>query len=115
MLRLHEKYGSVVRIAPRRLSYCNAAAWKAIHGRRTGFETKTFVKDPVYYIFDSTEPLSMHIANDADHDRHRQIMANSFSDKVSLVSRQLCQYLYSDEDTRLFASKSLCSSDGSVI
>lgn len=29
---LHEKYGSVVRIAPRALSFSSAQAWKDIHG-----------------------------------------------------------------------------------
>ncbi|CAD0014773.1 unnamed protein product [Aureobasidium pullulans] len=79
--RLHETYGPVVRITPRGINYTDAAAWKDIYGHRTGGKTKTFEKDPTLYINDPTGETHILIANDADHTRHRRILANSFSDK----------------------------------
>jgi hypothetical protein len=46
MLKLHEKYGPIVRTAPRQVSFTDASAWKVIYGHKTGGKTKTFVKDP---------------------------------------------------------------------
>ncbi|THW13301.1 benzoate 4-monooxygenase cytochrome P450 [Aureobasidium pullulans] len=80
--RLHETYGPVVRITPRGINYTDAAAWKDIYGHRTGGKTKTFEKDPTLYINDPTGETHILIANDADHTRHRRILANSFSDKA---------------------------------
>lgn len=36
MLKLHEKYGPVVRISPNELSYTDAQAWKDIYGYQKG-------------------------------------------------------------------------------
>ncbi|KAF1954082.1 hypothetical protein CC80DRAFT_356725, partial [Byssothecium circinans] len=42
MLNMHEKYGLVVRSAPKELSFNMATAWKDIDGFRAGH--KTFIK-----------------------------------------------------------------------
>ena len=82
ILELHEKYGPVVRTAPRQVSYTDASAWKTIYGHKTGGKTKTFEKDPKLYITDPTATRHIVIADDASHTRQRRILANSFSDKV---------------------------------
>jgi len=82
ILELHEKYGPVVRTAPRQVSYTDASAWKTIYGHKTGGKTRTFEKDPKLYITDPTATRHIVIADDASHTRQRRILANSFSDKV---------------------------------
>lgn len=82
MLELHEKYGPVVRTAPRQVSFTDASAWKVIYGHKTGGKTRTFEKDPKFYITDPKSTRHIVIADDANHTRQRRILANSFSDKV---------------------------------
>ncbi|CAD0115568.1 unnamed protein product, partial [Aureobasidium uvarum] len=82
MQKLHEKYGPAVRTASRELSFNDATAWKVIYGRRTGGKTKTFQKDDNFYITDPRAARHIGIADDPNHTRQRQILANSFSDKV---------------------------------
>lgn len=91
MPKLHEIYGSVVRVAPRELSFNDAAAWKAIYGHNTGGKTRTFEKDPRFYTTNPQSTRHIGTADDPNHTRQRRILANSFSDKVcnlqSSVSR----------------------------
>ncbi|CAD0088154.1 unnamed protein product, partial [Aureobasidium vineae] len=80
--KLHEQYGPAVRTASRELSFNDAAAWKVIYGRRTGGKTKTFEKDDNFYITDPKAARHIGIADDPNHTRQRQILANSSSDKA---------------------------------
>ncbi|KAH0273615.1 benzoate 4-monooxygenase cytochrome P450, partial [Aureobasidium melanogenum] len=82
MQKLHETYGSVVRVAPRELSFNNAAAWKAIYGHNTGGKTRTFEKDPRFYTTNPQSTRHIGTADDPNHTRQRRILANSFSDKA---------------------------------
>ena len=82
MLELHEKYGPVVRTAPRQVSFTDASAWKVIYGHKTGGKTRTFEKDPKFYITEPNSTRHIVIADDLNHTRQRRILANSFSDKV---------------------------------
>lgn len=81
--RLHEKYGPVVRIAPTHLAYISATAWKEIYGHRQGHAQKP--KDPLVY---PEQPphfpheANMILANDANHSRHRRLLAHAFSAKA---------------------------------
>ena len=104
ILALHEKYGPVVRTAPRQVSYTDASAWKVIYGHRTGGKTKTFEKDPRFYLADPATVRHIVIADDPNHTRQRRILANSFSDKVGNFERfykrcilSLCQALRDQE------------------
>ncbi|KAG9724511.1 benzoate 4-monooxygenase cytochrome P450, partial [Aureobasidium melanogenum] len=81
MPKLHETYGPVVRIAPRELSFNDASAWKAIYGHKTGGKTRTFEKDPTFYITNPQSTRHIGTADDPNHTRQRRILANSFSDK----------------------------------
>ena len=48
MLKLHEKYGDVVRLAPNELSFAVEEAWRDIYMHRRGH--KEAKKDPIWYI-----------------------------------------------------------------
>jgi hypothetical protein len=127
MLKLHEKYGPIVRTAPRQVSFTDAPAWKVIYGHKTGSKTKTFVKDPKFYLTDPESTRHIVLADDPNHTRQRRILANSFSDKVCEISswsRQLSED-HSRESSyikdlklslcRHYEIKSPCSSDGQSI
>jgi cytochrome P450 len=93
MLRLHEKYGPVVRTAPRQVSFTDASAWKVIYGHKTGGKTKTFEKDPKFYVTDPKSTRHIVTADDPNHTRQRRILANIFSDKVCDTSSSFGQLL----------------------
>ncbi|KAH7405674.1 cytochrome P450 [Phaeosphaeria sp. MPI-PUGE-AT-0046c] len=83
MLKLHEKYGPVVRIAPNELSFNTAASWKDIYGYRPGH--KPFCKGSFYdgaAFVESTGTRSVVNTKDpAEHGRMRRHLANAFSEK----------------------------------
>lgn len=81
--RLHDTYGQAVRVAPNQISYTHPAAWKDIYGHKSGGKIKSFMKDRRFYVGDNRDTASIIIADDANHTRHRRILAHSFSDKVS--------------------------------
>lgn len=67
---LHEKYGTVVRVAPDEISFVDAKAWRDIYDK-----TANLPKDPAFYET-SEGPDDPHIlvANDSDHARMRYVM-----------------------------------------
>ncbi|KAJ5176983.1 amidohydrolase family protein [Penicillium canariense] len=73
----HNRYGSVIRIAPDELSFISPAAWKDIYGARP-----QLLKDPR----SQTPPLnganSLFTALGDDHRRIRGAFINAFSDKA---------------------------------
>ncbi|KAF2124333.1 cytochrome P450 [Dothidotthia symphoricarpi CBS 119687] len=75
LLQLHNKYGHVVRIGPREVSFNNAQAWQEIYGHGQNFAKANFFEEP--------EGLPDHLisANQADHSRYRKAMSNAFSEK----------------------------------
>lgn len=82
MPNIHDRYGPVVRTAPRELSFNDASAWKTIYGHKTGTKLRTFEKDPKFYNTDPKSTIHIGTADDPNHTRQRRILANSFSDKV---------------------------------
>jgi len=102
MLELHEKYGSVVRLAPGELTYITPGAWRDIYTSRRGQEPMS--PNPLYGIHEKEffGALSLLWQEDnQEHARHRRIMSGAFSDKslreqepiinsyVSLLMRRL--------------------------
>lgn len=77
--RLHDKYGSVVRVAPNRLSYISGKAWNDIYGHRKSSEPE-MSKDPKWYVPD---PNADHIiwSNREKHSHYRRLFSNGFSDR----------------------------------
>ena len=76
MIRLHDKYGDVVRARPDMLSFISPAAWKDIYGHGHPELPKILMKD---LGFDEKKIFS---ASQADHARFRRAMAPAFSDKA---------------------------------
>lgn len=78
---LHEKYGPIVRIAPRELSFVgNAQTFRDIYGFKKSGERGPF-KDPVMIPRPITGVHSMLTADDEQHSRQRRIVANAFADR----------------------------------
>ena len=72
--KLHEKYGPVVRISPKHLSFCDARAWKDIYGHlapnRSGSKTTEMDKTtPFHRMFDELP----HTILNARHDEHKNV------------------------------------------
>ncbi|OCK74435.1 benzoate 4-monooxygenase cytochrome P450 [Lepidopterella palustris CBS 459.81] len=78
---LHQKYGSIVRLAPNQLSFTNPAAWKDIYGHMNN--RPSFQKDRTNYFVPINGVDSIHSAcDDAVHARHRRLLAHAFSEKA---------------------------------
>lgn len=78
---LHERYGSVVRLAPNELSFIDAQAWHDIYGHHHG-GAANFQKNPIQSAPNEDGIDAIISANDADHARYRRLLSHSFSDKV---------------------------------
>jgi cytochrome P450 len=80
MLRLHEKYGPVVRVAPNEVSFSSPTSWEDIYGFRAGH--KTFVKSP-FYDGGSFADQAHSIVSERDVQEHgamRRYLSHAFSD-----------------------------------
>ncbi|KAK3946266.1 cytochrome P450 [Diplogelasinospora grovesii] len=82
MLKLHEKYGPVVRISPTELSFNSAQSFRDIYGHRKGHET--FIKS-AFYDGGSFADKGVHsIVSERDPERHaemRRYLSSAFSDR----------------------------------
>ena len=79
LLKLHEKYGPVVRIGPNKVSYAASQAYKDIymrHGSKPDFE-KDLRGVPPY----PNGVSSMQRSNQVDHARMRKLFSHAFSEK----------------------------------
>ncbi|KAL2007703.1 hypothetical protein VTN00DRAFT_7685 [Thermoascus crustaceus] len=79
--RLHDQYGSVVRIGPDKLTYRAPQAWKDIYGHRKSGEG-AFLKDHKFYFPAVNGSPTIINANEADHSRIRRLLAHAFSDRA---------------------------------
>jgi hypothetical protein len=83
LLRLHEKYGPVVRIAPNELSFNTAASWKDIYGYRPGH--KPFIKGGFYdggpFVKRFGIRSLVNIKDPAEHGQMRRYLSHAFSEK----------------------------------
>ncbi len=75
ILKLHKKYGPVVRICPREISYTNAAVWTDAWGHRQGHHE--FKKDTKPTPVNGT--LGILSASREDHSRFRRLLSHAFS------------------------------------
>ncbi|KAB2572470.1 cytochrome P450 [Lasiodiplodia theobromae] len=81
LLKLHEKYGPIVRIAPNELSFSTAQSWKDIYGPRKGHHP--FVKAP-FYDGNMFSDMAHSIASECDPAKHavmRKYLANAFTER----------------------------------
>ncbi|KAJ5276481.1 Cytochrome monooxygenase lcsI [Penicillium chrysogenum] len=86
---LHDKYGDVVRTAPKSLVYRNPQAWKDIYGHRKA-GARSFLKDPKFYLQGPRGPNLLN-ANDEDHSRERRLLSHAFSEKALREQESLLQ------------------------
>ncbi|CAI7600061.1 unnamed protein product [Penicillium crustosum] len=93
-VRLHEKYGDVVRISPNEVSFISGeTAFPDIYGFRTG-KLKGHLnmeKDPVWYVKPSNGSPSLLQANDEDHARGRRVLSHAFSERAVAAQEPLVQ------------------------
>jgi hypothetical protein len=83
MLKLHEKYGPVVRIAPNELSFNTAASWKDIYGYRIGHKPlcKSSFYDGSAFVESMGVRSLVNTRDPKDHGRMRRYLSNAFSEK----------------------------------
>jgi len=81
VVALHEKYGPIVRVGPRELSFNGGAqAWKDIYGFKKAGQP-SLNKDSKFYMKLPDEAYSIINANDANHTRQRKLLSHAFADK----------------------------------
>ncbi|KAH8776279.1 cytochrome P450 [Diaporthe sp. PMI_573] len=87
---LHARYGEVVRVAPRTLSYISPQAWKDIYGHRSSGK-KSNPKDPNLTPARDFKGVSSVFSepDDSEHGRIRRIFSNAFSDKALRAQQPL--------------------------
>ena len=81
ILKLHEKYGPVVRTAPNELSFNTDGSWKDIYGFRQGH--LPFIKSP-FYDGGSFADQAHSIVSERDpvtHGKMRKYLSHAFSDR----------------------------------
>lgn len=80
--KLHDKYGSVVRVSPNELAFNSVGAWEDIYGHRPGHPNMH--KDPIHV--GSVEAVqgvtTLTMADDDNHARQRRALSHSFSQKA---------------------------------
>ncbi|KAI0883029.1 putative cytochrome P450 [Annulohypoxylon maeteangense] len=90
MLRLHRRYGPVVRVAPNELSFNTAQSFRDIYGFRPGH--KTFVKS-IFYEGGSFAAKGVHsIVSERDpaiHAQMRRLLSHAFSNSSLLEQEEL--------------------------
>ncbi|KAI1873502.1 hypothetical protein JX265_005124 [Neoarthrinium moseri] len=81
MLALHQKYGSVVRVAPNELSFNSAGSWRDIYDKRKGHEE--FLKSD-FYSGGNFAGEALSIVSERDPEVHagmRKYLRDAFSDR----------------------------------
>lgn len=85
MLKIHEKYGPVVRVAPGHLAFCHPDAMHDLSGHRKSGQPENGKEANRYF----TVGGSIMAANREDHTRMRKSMANGFSQQAMLNQQPL--------------------------
>lgn len=97
MKKLHDKYGSVVRIAPTELSFCSVNSWRDIYGHIPGrkqFPKTKFLYEPM----PGEAPNVLSVSDPTVHSRMRRNLAHGFSattlsSQESLVQRFIDKFI----------------------
>ncbi|KAH8900663.1 putative P450 monooxygenase [Thozetella sp. PMI_491] len=89
ILKLHNRYGPIVRVAPNELSYVNPIAWQEIYGHKKAGQPE-LSKDKKYHSGFGAEPTLLN----ADREYHsllRKLLAGGFSDSALRQQEPLIQ------------------------
>jgi cytochrome P450 len=87
--KAHERYGPVVRVAPRTLSFIDQTAWNDIYGFRNG--RAALPKDPEFYNNMLLPEITITRASDDDAVPIRRAMNSAFSHKTLLEQEPMIQ------------------------
>jgi cytochrome P450 len=82
--RLHQQYGTKVRLGPGRISFIEPDAWKDLHGHKSAGKTLQVIKDPAMYV-DSPHITEHSLVTEGDDEKHailRKTFAPGFSDRA---------------------------------
>ncbi|KAJ9620373.1 hypothetical protein H2204_012283 [Knufia peltigerae] len=86
--KLHQKYGSTVRIGPREISYSNAEVINEIYSQQT-----PYMKAPIYETF-SLPPIGIFSLRDkTEHSQRRRLLSHAFSQASLLGTEPLIKDL----------------------
>ncbi|KAF2102795.1 cytochrome P450 [Rhizodiscina lignyota] len=89
--KIHDRYGPIVRISPRELSFNSVQAWTDIYGHRSG--RKDLPKDPIHV--GAVDPMpGVSTISMADHDTHarqRKALSYGFSKKALWEQEDIVQ------------------------
>lgn len=78
-LEAHKKYGPVVRMAPKELSWIDPGVWKDVWAHRQGHQE--FMKDDQDRISNPKGHFGILLAAKEDHSRYRRMLSHAFSEK----------------------------------
>ncbi|KAF2217364.1 hypothetical protein CERZMDRAFT_63537 [Cercospora zeae-maydis SCOH1-5] len=88
IVKLHDEYGEVVRLAPNELSFSGAGAYKDMYGfKKAGHGT--LQKHPEFYKSPTAETPDIITADDVNHGRMRKIFSHAFSDRALKLQEPL--------------------------
>lgn len=88
--RLHQKYGSSVRIGPNEISYSNVEIVKELYSQQT-----QFMKAPVYEVF-VVPPVGIFSMRDkAAHSQRRRLLSHAFSQSNLLDTEPIIKQIIS--------------------
>lgn len=76
MVKLHEKYGDIVRVSPVQVSMLDARAWKETMGHRRAGKLEND-RDPFFFALSGTGLLGP--IGSEEHGRQRRILSHGFS------------------------------------
>lgn len=76
MVKLHQQYGDVVRVAPGQVAVLDARAWKETMGHRRAGQLENG-RDPIFYALASKGLLGP--VGSEEHGRQRRILSHGFS------------------------------------
>jgi cytochrome P450 len=80
--KLHDKYGSAIRLSPNELAFNSAQAWSDVYGHRVG--RLDLQKDPIHV--GAVDPLpgvqTISMADRENHSRQRKALSHGFSKKA---------------------------------
>ena len=79
--KLHDQYGPAVRFTPSDVSFITPQAWQTIYGHKKQGQL-SFQKDKRLYRSALTDADNILLADDANHSRHRRLLAHAFSEKA---------------------------------
>ncbi|EGD94847.1 hypothetical protein TESG_02349 [Trichophyton tonsurans CBS 112818] len=89
---LHERYGDVVRVGPRELSYISPSANRTIFAGKSNEDT-VYEKNPVIWLLGSTEPITnLFFARFHENARYRKLITPAFSENAIREQEPILQH-----------------------